>query len=101
MQTRSVHSNVIENKNFIDTISDPPLQLTLKKTTSIELLCSIKDYPNYLRKLIKYSSLFQLPIYVRLGFSSLISAKIMCCYMLGTDTEGFPCDPHLLVFNPL
>lgn len=58
-----------EYEKLIDVVSDSTLQLTFKKITLVEFLMQHqKKFPNYLERLLKYPSLFQLCIYVRPDF---------------------------------
>lgn len=66
-------------------VSDPTLQLTLKKVTLIEFWCYIKEkYPQLYRKLLKYSSLFQLRI---LWFNVKANRKILLCSVKSSINE--------------
>lgn len=75
-----IHYSVTDSKKFIASydfiVSDFILQLTFKKLPFVKLvLISKKNTHNYLKRLLKYSSFFQLRICARPDFLSYTSTK--------------------------
>lgn len=58
MQVRQIDFNVREYKTFINMFSDSTLQITFKKLPPVEFCCSIKEYSQVYKKVIKIVPLF-------------------------------------------
>lgn len=68
--------NLTEYVKFIEVVLDPTLQLTFKKLRLGKFCYSInKNVHNYLKRILKYSSIFQLHISVRSHFLHILQLK--------------------------
>lgn len=76
VQERSMNFKVTEYENVTDMVSDSTLQLPFKKLPFLNFgVVSKKHNHNYLKKLLKYFSLFYLHIFVRPDFLHILQQK--------------------------
>lgn len=66
--------DVTEHKKYIDRVADSTLQLTFEKPPLVEFWCSIGEYPQLLKRLLKYSLSDYISVCMS-GFSSRTSTK--------------------------
>lgn len=73
VQDRPVDLNVTQWEKLIDIDSSSTQQLNFKKLSHAELWCNIEEnIRNYFKRQLKYSSLFQLQVCIRLDFLHLL-----------------------------
>ena len=63
-------------EKLIDVVSESTLEVTFKNITLVEFWCYIREeFSNYLKRLLKYFSLFQLHVYISLNFLHIFQSK--------------------------
>lgn len=67
VQDGTIDFHITEYKKFIVQV-DSTWHLTFKKPPLVKWWCGSKEYPKYLKRLLKFLSLFQLLISVKLIF---------------------------------
>lgn len=92
VQDRPIDFKVRKYKMFTDTVSDPTLQWLLKKLPTVTFgTASKQNIHDYLRRLLKYPSIFLLRICGRLDFLYLFQPKQQICNRLNVELPKSSC----------
>lgn len=67
--------NVTDSESFVDMASYSTLQLTFEKLPGVEFCTSKMSIQNYLKRLLKYLSLFPILFAVSLDFLHVLQSK--------------------------